>query len=113
MKLSIDTIIIFAEDVDRLKHFYVDTLKLKLVEEITAEWVLVNAGNCHIGLHKIGKEYLAAAKESTIGNNTKIVFEVDDDIFETREALLKANVSLSEIKTFDNYNFWLCDGKDP
>lgn len=112
MKLNLDSIIIFVQDVDKLKLFYVDILKLDILEESKSEWLLLKAGNCRIGLHKIGDQYLE--KDAfKIDNNTKLVFEIDHDINEFREILLKQNVSLKEVKSFDNYDYWICDGEDP
>lgn len=114
MKFNLKTIILFAQDVDKLKTFYVDIFNLDIVEEIESEWLLLQAGNCRIGIHKIGEQYLLShQEESTSENNTKLVFEVDEDIFEIREKLLRQNVFIREIKTFENYDFWLCDGTDP
>jgi len=114
MKLNLDTIIIFVQSVDKLKLFYVDILNLTIVEESKSEWLLLNAGNCKIGLHKIGDQYLDESKgEFKFYNNTKIVFEIDEDINNVRERLLAKNVIIKEVKTFDNYNYWLCDGEDP
>jgi catechol-2,3-dioxygenase len=114
MKLNLDSLIIFVQNVDRLKLFYVDILKLDIVEESKSEWLLLNAGNSKIGLHKIGDQYLDNNKGAIkFENNTKIVFEVDEDINKVREHLLNENVFMKEIKTFDNYGFLLCDGEDP
>ena len=114
MQLNLHTIILFVQDVDRLKTFYVDILELDIVEEIQSEWLLLKAGSCNIGLHKIGNQYLDSNKAALkFDNNTKIVFEVDEDIHQLREQLLDKNVLLKEIKTFDNYGYWLCDGEDP
>ncbi len=114
MRLSLETIILFVQDVDKLKSFYTDTLQLTLLEETKAEWVLLQAGAAAIGLHKIGTGY-ADDKNGTFkfDNNTKIVFDVDEDIHKLREDLLNKNVPVKEIKTFDNYDFWVCDGEDP
>ena len=30
-----------------------------------------------------------------------------------REVLLKANISIGDIKSYDNYDHLLCDGEDP
>ncbi|WP_430612575.1 hypothetical protein [Flavobacterium sp. JP2137] len=30
-----------------------------------------------------------------------------------RERLVLKNVEIRDIKTFENYGFWLCDGVDP
>lgn len=114
MKLNLETIIIFVQNVDKLKLLYVDILKLEVIEESKSEWLLLNAGNCKIGLHKIGDQYLDKSNgEFKFDNNTKIVFEIEEDINKVRADLLDKNVLLKEIKTFDNYNYWLCDGEDP
>jgi len=39
MKLNLDTIIVFVQHVDKLKSFYVDILKLDILEEIPTEWM--------------------------------------------------------------------------
>jgi catechol-2,3-dioxygenase len=114
MDLKLQTIIIFVEDVDRLKIFYVNILQLEIVEEQPSQWLLLKAGNCHIGLHKMGQQYLDETKPFIkFDSNTKIVFETEEDIHALREKLIALNVLLQEVKTFDNYGFWLCDGEDP
>lgn len=114
MKLRLETIIIFVQNVDRLKTFYVDILKLDILEESKSQWLLLKAGSCSIGLHKIGEQYLDVNQEAfKFDNNTKIVFEIDEDIHKIREQLMTQSVSLKEVKTFDNYDYWLCDGEDP
>jgi len=112
--MMLDCIIIFGQNIDRLKRFYIDILKLSLVEEIISEWVLLDAGNCRIGLHKVGKAFRQEkAPDFKVSNNTKLIFMVDEDIVELRNLLLHQNVTIREIKTFDNYDFWICDGEDP
>jgi catechol-2,3-dioxygenase len=114
MKLSLKTVILFVQDIDKLKLFYVDILKLDIVEESKSEWLLLNAGNCTIGLHKIGEQYLEENRsEFNFDSNTKIVFEVDEDINNIRKHLLEKGIPLQEVKTFDNYEYWICDGTDP
>lgn len=114
MKLNVDTIIIFVQNVDKLKSFYVDILQLDILEETQSEWLLLKAGNSKIGLHKIDDQYLDKSKgQFKFDNNIKIVFEVDEDINKVREQLLNQKVILKEIKTFDNYDYCLCDGEDP
>jgi hypothetical protein len=46
-------------------------------------------------------------------NNTKLVFEIDVDIESARAELLSKNVGMRDIKTFENYDFWLSDSTDP
>ncbi|MEV4886409.1 VOC family protein [Chitinophaga ginsengisegetis] len=114
MKLNLNTLILFVQDVDKLKRFYVDILHFEIVEESKSAWLLLKAGNCNIGLHKIGEEYLDNSKgEFKFDNNVKMVFEVDEDIHKVREHLLKKDVFMKEIKTFDNYATLICDGEDP
>jgi catechol 2,3-dioxygenase-like lactoylglutathione lyase family enzyme len=117
MQLRIDTIILFVQDIDRLRSFYVNIFQLQVVEEFPAQWLLLQAGkadNCRIGLHKIGEQWQDGTEGSfKFHNNTKIVFEVEEDLHTVRENLLKKGVSLREIQTFDNYDYWLCHGEDP
>lgn len=113
LKFNLDTIILFAQDVERLKSFYADTLQLEVLEETLSEWLLLKAGNCNIALHKIGDQYSDQNKGSfKFDNNTKLVFEVDN-INEVRDYLLNKKVLIHEIKTFPDYGYWLCDGEDP
>ncbi len=114
MNLVLNSIILFVNDADQLKKFYVDKLKLEVVEEIPSEWVLLKAGTCTIGLHKIGQQYQNPSGSNVLSeSNTKIVFETTGDLAQIRETLIKENVNLRELKTFDNYDYWLCDGEDP
>ena len=114
MKLSLNTIIIFVRDIDIVKSFYTDILQLHIIEEYTSQWVLLNAGTANIGLHKIGEPYAGnIANGYKFDNNTKMVFETREDIYTLRASLLQQGVSMQEVKTFDNYDYWLCDGQDP
>ena len=114
MKLNLDTIVLFVQNVDKLKYFYAQVLKLDIIEEDASTWVLLKAGDSKIGLHKIGDQYLDKSKgEFKFDNNVKIVFEVDEDIELVRAQLINQNVSMKSVITFDKYNYWLCDGEDP
>jgi catechol-2,3-dioxygenase len=114
MKLNLDTIILFVKDVNALKLFYADILDLEITEETKSEWVVLKAGNSNIGLHKIGEQFLGQSKEAFhVEGNTKIVFETDEDICKVREQLLQKKVKIKEIKTFEGYDYLLCDGEDP
>ncbi|WP_264523819.1 VOC family protein [Flavobacterium sp. N502536] len=114
MKLNLDTIVLFVQDVNRLKSFYTTIFGFEILEEYEAEWVLLNAGNAKIGLHKIGAPYLAQIKSGyKFDNNTKIVFEIDEDIHALRQVFLDQDVIMREVNTFDTYDYWLCDGEDP
>lgn len=114
MKMNLSMIILFVKDIDKVKKFYTEGFQLVMVEETPGQWVVLDAGNCQLGLHQIPAAYLeAAASESNCESNTKIVFDVDEDIISLRERLLKQNVQVKDLQSFDNYPFLLCDGKDP
>lgn len=62
----------------------------------------------------MGAQYATVnAKIFRYDNNTKIVFAIEDDIYQWRELLLANNIIMQEVKTFDNYDYLLCDGEDP
>ncbi|MET3129483.1 catechol 2,3-dioxygenase-like lactoylglutathione lyase family enzyme [Arcicella rosea] len=114
MKLKLISIIIFVQSIEVMKDFYVGILALEIIEEYGNNWLLLKAGDFQIGLHKIGEQYLEGNQEAfKFDNNTKIVFEVDEDLYILREQLIAQQVTLGEVKTFDNYDYFLCDGEDP
>ena len=114
MKTNLSGIILFVKDVEKLKTFYINDLHLELKEEISSEWVLLKAGQCEIGLHKTGDEYADKIEGSLHSDsNTKIVFDIDTDIYLLYEQLTGKNVSLREIKTWDGFDYIICDGEDP
>ncbi|KFF12728.1 hypothetical protein IW15_07980 [Chryseobacterium soli] len=113
MKATFDTIILYVKNVELLKNFYVENFRLEVMEEDTV-WVLLNAGAIQIGLHTISDSYLEKIEEGHLfDNNTKLVFEIDVDIESARNEFVSRNIQMRAIKTFDNYDFWLCDGTDP
>ncbi len=113
MKVKLDTIIFYIKDIQLLKNFYVENFNMEVLEEDEI-WLLLNAGSINIGFHKIGDKYLKKIDANhRFDNNTKIVFEVDTDIQSARSELMFKNIQMREIKTFENYDFWLCDGIDP
>jgi catechol-2,3-dioxygenase len=113
-RANLDTIILYVQNVEVLKLFYINIFNLKIMEEYESLWALLEAGNTKIGLHKIGEHYVSENKGVfKFHNNTKIVFEIDGNIDTVRTHLITQNVSMREVKTFDNYDYWLCDGEDP
>ncbi|MBL0108110.1 MAG: VOC family protein [Ignavibacteria bacterium] len=52
IKLSLNSIILYVQDVDRLKEFYIDILNFKLIEETKSEWALLKAGFAQSGFIK-------------------------------------------------------------
>lgn len=114
MTVHLDTIILYVQDVDRLKSFYQDVFDMQLIEEDPSVWALLKAGEAKLGLHKIGKQYWDESKSSfKFESNCKIVFGINEDIHEVRSRMLGQQVEMREIKTFENYDYWLCDGVDP
>jgi len=114
MKTNLRCIILFVKDVEKLKTFYINDLHLELKEEIRSEWVLLKARQCEIGLHKTGNEYADKIEEYLHSdNNTKIVFDIDTDIYLLREQLTGKNESLGEIQNWDGFDYLICDGEDP
>ncbi|WP_213277105.1 VOC family protein [Chryseobacterium indologenes] len=113
MNAKLGTIIMYVKNVPLLRNFYVDHFNLKVIEE-DPTWVLLDAGGSHIGLHKIGDQYLEKIEAGYLfDNNIKLVFEIDIDIESARNELVSKNIQMRESKTFENYPFWLCDGTDP
>lgn len=113
MNTTFDSIILYVKNVELLKNFYVENFSLKVIEE-DPDWVLLNAGTVSIGLHKIGDQYLDKIEEGyQFDNNTKLIFQIDTDMVTARHELVSKNIRMKEIKTFDHYDFWLCDGTDP
>ena len=113
MKLSLDSVIIYTFDVNLLRDFYVNHFNLSILEEIKDEWVLLQAGHCSIGLHLAGEAYRNSNIQTQSETNIKLVFETTEDLAALREQLLSKGVAMRNIKTFDNYPFWVCDGVDP
>lgn len=114
MKVSLQCIILFVQNVEKLKHFYIDNFTLSLIEETKSEWALLRADTCELALHKSGEDYRQSG-ESHISrsNNVKIVFDIDEDLIAIHKTLKEKNVVLKEIRTWDNYAYWVLDGEDP
>lgn len=111
---NLDTIIFYVQDVENLKTFYSAIFGFEVVEAFESTWALLSAGDGKIGLHQIGADYLDKSKGAfKFDSNTKIVFNIDQDIHALRTHLMDQGVEMREVKTFDAYDYWLCDGVDP
>ena len=105
---------LFVRDVDKLKQFYTRFFKLDIIEETPAMWLVLSGGGCELALHKIPDEYMPAnATVNADESNTKIVFETTDHLHELHASLLAEQIGVGQIKTFENYPYWICDGQDP
>jgi len=92
MNAKLGTIIMYVKNVPLLRNFYVDHFNLKVIEE-DLTWVLLDAGGAHIGLHKIGDQYLENIEAGYLfDNNTKLVFEIDIDIESARDEMVSKNI---------------------
>lgn len=111
MSVKLDSIILFVRNVAQLKAFYADVFSFEVLEETENEWVVLNSGACKICIHKIGDQYLSGEGLKP-ENNTKIVFETNN-IEDLREKLMLKSIEIGQVKTFENYNYWICNGKDP
>ncbi|MEL7004108.1 MAG: VOC family protein [Bacteroidota bacterium] len=87
---------------------------LTVVEKIQDEWLLLSAGEVTLGLHGTKKNPDKESQENIkFHSNTKIIFEVEQDINALRDQLVSKGVKLKDVITWDNYDYWLCDGEDP
>ncbi|MCG2617180.1 VOC family protein [Terrimonas sp. NA20] len=111
MHLSFGRVILFVQHVNALRHFYVDNFQFKVLEEIPDEWVVLNSGICELALHKATPSNTAAG--STAESNVKLVFQTTEDLAGLRELLIRNNVSVMEIKSFEGFPYIHFDGKDP
>ncbi|HWB93149.1 MAG TPA: VOC family protein [Puia sp.] len=107
MNFSLNRVILFVQNVELLKGFYRKNFRFEVLEEIRDEWVVLGAGNCELALHKAG-----VAVDSGETNNVKIVFETDEDLGSLREGLVRNNVSMGEIRSFEGFTDLFCDGRD-
>jgi catechol-2,3-dioxygenase len=113
MKAKIDAILFYVKNIQLLRDFYAENFDLKVLEEDEI-WVLMTDGMMKIAFHKIGEKYINhIAENHQFDNNTKLIFEIEDNLEQIRNEFIEKNIPMGELKTFDNYDFWLCDGTDP
>lgn len=103
---------LFVNNVEELRQFYVDFFKLNVIEEIDNDWVLLSSGNMELGLHKAGNSP-GTNNEDGHSNNCKIIFDIDEDIFTAHKTLKDNGVRMRDVKTWDGAKYWFCDGQDP
>ena len=113
MEITLNRIIVFCRDVDKMKMFYQQYFNLKLVEEIKNEQAVLKAGYTEIALHNIGEAYKTNNdKPFRAHSNTKLVFEISNDIAHFRDTLVEKGVLVKELKSFAGHDYMLCDGED-
>jgi catechol 2,3-dioxygenase-like lactoylglutathione lyase family enzyme len=113
-KFSLGRIIIFGHLVDRLKNFYTDHFGFSVVEEIKDQWIVLNAGQVELAIHRIGPGYEPEdGKEFRVESNTKLVFYISGNLKDFRQRLIDNGVVIGEVKSFAGINSLFCDGEDP
>lgn len=107
-------IILFGHFVDRLKRFYVDYFGFSVVEEISDQWIVLNAGQVEIAIHKIGQGHEPEdGKAFKAESNTKFVFSINHNLEDFRHRLVDNGVVMGAVKSFEGINSLFCDGEDP
>jgi predicted enzyme related to lactoylglutathione lyase len=114
MYASLDRIILYVQDVERLKSFYEAAFQVPIVQEIRGEWAVLQIGKCQLALHRVGEAYRVDDPSSwQVETNAKLVISVTRDLRELRAELLSKGVPMREIKSFPGLTGPLCDGTDP
>ncbi|NBP69560.1 MAG: VOC family protein [Cytophagia bacterium] len=113
-QFSLGRIILFGYAVDQLKSFYVDHFGFSIVEEVKDQWIVLQAGQIELAIHKIGQGYEPKEGEVfRVESNTKLVFYIKDNLTSFRQQLADQGVSIGDIKSFEGINSLFCDGEDP
>jgi catechol 2,3-dioxygenase-like lactoylglutathione lyase family enzyme len=105
MKLQIQRIILFVQDVSRVGAFYRDVLGLpvKISPDDPKAWLEFETGACSITLHDGGVP-------SAGRRQPKIVFYAED-VTQVRAELIARGAKLGPVQEACEFQF--CDGKDP
>src|SRR5262249_48946416 len=115
MNISLDRIVLYVQDVERLARFYGETFGLAVSERIEGEWAVLKAGACEIALHRVGLPWRVDDPDEwpTAETTAKLVFTVDRDLKELRAELIAKSVPMRPIKSYPPLTGPLCDGEDP
>jgi catechol-2,3-dioxygenase len=114
MKVALNRVILYVQDVDRLAAFYQQAFGLPVVEEIKGEWCVLDVGPCQLALHRVGKAHRVADPASwEVESNAKLVMTVDCPLAELRAELTAKGVPMGQIKSYPGLTGPLCDGRDP
>jgi len=74
MNASLNRIILYVPDIERLATFYQDAFQLPVVEAIKGEWTVLRVGVRELALHRVGKHYrVADASSWKVDTNAKMV----------------------------------------
>jgi catechol 2,3-dioxygenase-like lactoylglutathione lyase family enzyme len=111
MKLKMNRVILFVDDIKKTTDFYEKLIGLELIGERNDEFISLDAGGCQLCLHQIPSEYLDSSNkyEAREDSYTKVVF-YSDEVEKDRAELIAKGVRMKEIVRFDGIEF--CDGCD-
>jgi predicted enzyme related to lactoylglutathione lyase len=105
MKLAVNRIIYFTNQMKTMTAFYRDVIGLSPIDDPDgdpSDFLEFDAGTSTIALHK-GSPGISASRN-------KIVFQ-SDDVEKAREGLINRGVRMGKLKLGEVWH--LCDGKDP
>jgi hypothetical protein len=114
MGVALDRVILYVQDVERLRAFYQAMLGCAVTEAIEHEWAVLRLGACELALHRVGKPWRVADPSGRqVESNAKLVFTVDRPLSALRDELIAQGVALGAIKSYPGFTGLLCDGRDP
>ena len=115
MPPSLNRVILYVQDVERLKGFYEKLFGLSCSEHIAGEWAVLKAGACELALHRVGEPHRVPlpAPDWRVESNGKLVFSIEEPLALFRQGRLDAGFELGEIKRYPGLTGPLCDGRDP
>ncbi len=103
-------VILFVDDMAKMKSFYVDVVGLTEVPGGDEMFVSLDSGGAQLSLHQIPPEYQGNDGSERADCAVKFVFH-SDDVDSDREALVARGVRMREINRWGEIE--LCDGIDP
>jgi predicted enzyme related to lactoylglutathione lyase len=109
MSTQLTGLILFVNELDQLKKFYLDHFNRQLEEETPGSWVLLTFGPMSLGLHKTWAGFVQDSAET----NVKLIFDTSEKLSEKRLLFQSLGLETTEIKTFPGYPYHVFDGKDP
>src|SRR5262249_58553315 len=99
MNISLDRVVLYGQDVERLSRFYGEAFGLAVTERIEGEWAVLKAGACEIALHRVGRPWrVDDPADWKVESNAKLVFTVDRDVAELRAELIAKRVPMRRFK---------------
>ena len=105
--------ILFVDDVEGMRDFYVDLFELRVILEEPG-WIRLASGGAVLALHALRRPDGASRPASPPAPRTdtaiKLCFRVED-VDRERARLVAAGVAMREIHRYSEVTF--CDGVDP